>query len=262
MAYPTVNKDYMQTKYNVTKCADRRKAKAVKYIVIHYTAGTGTAIENCQYFGRANRDASADYFISVDGSIAKFNGNCAGYFTWHVGDGKGKYGITNANSIGIEVVSTGGEFTQAQKDALRALVMAIMADYGVKAANVVRHYDASRKICPKAYCGSAAKDAKWKELHTYITGGKAATTATTTTSSATTAKASVSLDILRKGDKGEQVKVAQMLLKFAGCDVGQYGCDGDFGADTESAVKKLQKAEGLTQDGVIGAKTWAALLGV
>lgn len=260
MAYPAVNKDYMQTKYNVTKCADRRKNKAVKYIVVHYTAGTGSAKNNCIYFGGGNRNASADYFIDKDGAIYKFNGNCAGYFTWHVGDGKGKYGITNANSIGIEVVSTGGEFTQAQKDALRKLVPAIMEDYGVPAKNVVRHYDASRKICPKAYCGSAAKDAKWKELHAYITGGKA--TATTTTSSAKADTCAVSLPILSKGAKGEQVKVAQMLLKFAGYDVGQYGCDGDFGNDTMNAVKKLQKAEGLTQDGVIGAKTWAALLGV
>lgn len=259
MAYPAVNKDYMQTKYNVTKCADRRKNKAVKYIVVHYTAGTGSAKNNCIYFGGGNRNASADYFIDKDGAIYKFNGNCAGYFTWHVGDGKGKYGITNANSIGIEVVNTGGEFTQAQKDSLRDLVTAIMADYGVPVENVVRHYDASRKICPKAYCGSAAKDAKWKELHAYITGGKAAPKVEPAISSAKVEKASVSLNILRSGSEGEQVKTLQRLLNALGYNSGK--ADGIFGANTLSAVRKFQRCMDLDVDGVVGKDTWGKLLG-
>lgn len=169
MAYPAMNKTYMQKKYNVTKCANRRTNKSVKYIAVHYTATEASAKNNCIYFSGGNRNASADYFIDRDGSIYKFNADCANYFTWHVGDGKGKYGITNANSIGIEVVSKGTEFTKAQKNSLRALVLAIMDDYGVKAENVVRHYDASRKICPKPYAGSKTKDKNWKALHAYIT---------------------------------------------------------------------------------------------
>lgn len=35
--------------------------------------------------------------------------------------------------------------------------------------------------------------------------------------------------------------------------------DGIFGPLTEEAVKELQKAKGLTPDGVVGARTWAAL---
>lgn len=170
MAYPTVNKSYMQTKYNVTKCANRRTNKAVKYIVVHYTATEASAKNNCIYFSGGNRNASADYFIDRDGTIYKFNGDCAKYFTWHCGDGRGKYGITNANSIGIEVVSSGSVYTKAQQNALRDLVLAIMDDYGVAAKNVVRHYDASRKICPKPYAGSTAKNKAWDTLHAYITG--------------------------------------------------------------------------------------------
>lgn len=169
MAYPAMNKNYMQKKYNVTKCANRRTNKSVKYIVVHYTATEASAKNNCIYFSGGNRNASADYFIDRDGTIYKFNADCANYFTWQCGDGKGKYGITNANSIGIEVVSKGTEYTKAQKDSLRKLVLAIMEDYGVPAKNVVRHYDASRKICPKPYAGSTAKNKKWKELHGYIT---------------------------------------------------------------------------------------------
>lgn len=73
-------------------------------------------------------------------------------------------------------------------------------------------------------------------------------------------KAMIELDILRKGSKGEQVKTAQRLLKALGYSVGLSGIDGDFGKKTEEAVKKFQSKERLTTDGVIGQKTWEALL--
>lgn len=200
MGYPSTNKTYMQTKYNVTKCANRRKNKAVKYIVVHYTGTTASAKNNCIYFSGGNRNASADYFVDTNGSIYKFNGDCANYYSWHCGDGYGKYGITNANSIGIECVSAGKEFTAKQQAALRNLVQAIMADYGVKAANVVRHYDASRKSCPAPYCGSTKKNKKWTTLKSYLTkktGTKKATTkSTTTNTSSKSYKVKVTADVL------------------------------------------------------------------
>lgn len=165
MAYPTINKSYAQTVYNVSWSGRR----SVKYIVCHYTGTDASAKNNCIYFSGGNRNASADYFIDKDGSIYQFNADPKNYFSWHCGDGYGKYGITNTNSIGIEVVSSGAEYTQAQKDALRDLVIALMKDYGVSASNVVRHYDASGKLCPAPYCGSSAKNDKWNKLHTYIT---------------------------------------------------------------------------------------------
>lgn len=64
---------------------------------------------------------------------------------------------------------------------------------------------------------------------------------------------------IRKGDKGELVKYAQNLLIGKGYALPKYGADGDFGGETLNAVKAFQKANGLTADGVIGAKTWAKL---
>ena len=70
----------------------------------------------------------------------------------------------------------------------------------------------------------------------------------------------IEMDILRKGSKGEQVKTAQRLLKAMGYSVGLSGADGDFGAKTEMAVKKFQKDAKLDDDGIIGQRTWEALL--
>lgn len=70
----------------------------------------------------------------------------------------------------------------------------------------------------------------------------------------------IELMVLSKGSKGEQVKTAQRLLRAMGYSVGLSGADGDFGAKTEMAVKKFQKDAKLDDDGIIGQRTWEALL--
>ena len=62
---------------------------------------------------------------------------------------------------------------------------------------------------------------------------------------------------VRKGDTGSDVRTLQTMLNAvsnAGLTV-----DGIFGSGTETAVKNFQKANSLTADGIVGAKTWAAL---
>jgi peptidoglycan hydrolase-like protein with peptidoglycan-binding domain len=65
--------------------------------------------------------------------------------------------------------------------------------------------------------------------------------------------------ILRLGSRGEAVKELQRLLKTAGVYTGS--ADGIFGAQTQAAVIKFQQTKKLGVDGVVGAKTWAALHG-
>lgn len=60
--------------------------------------------------------------------------------------------------------------------------------------------------------------------------------------------------ILRKGDRGEVVKKLQTALGFAGKDV-----DGDFGINTQIALKAAQFTHGLANDGVCGPASWAML---
>lgn len=70
----------------------------------------------------------------------------------------------------------------------------------------------------------------------------------------------VNLNILKKGDEGKQVRALQILLIGYGYKCGTTGADGDFGSATHAAVKKYQRAKGLTADGIVGEKTWNSLL--
>lgn len=70
------------------------------------------------------------------------------------------------------------------------------------------------------------------------------------------------LPVLRRGDKSETVRAAQLLLIGRGFRCGPWGADGEFGSATYGAVYQFQRARGLQIDGVIGPETWAALLGL
>lgn len=73
------------------------------------------------------------------------------------------------------------------------------------------------------------------------------TTATTSASSSTTN--------LSKGSTGAAVKTMQTMLIACGYSCGSSGADGVFGNDTYNAVIAFQKANGLTVDGIYGAKS-------
>lgn len=68
----------------------------------------------------------------------------------------------------------------------------------------------------------------------------------------------VNLPILKEGSRGGYVKSLQILLNA------YYGChlatDGIFGPATKKAVMVFQGKEGLVKDGVVGARSWPALL--
>ena len=72
----------------------------------------------------------------------------------------------------------------------------------------------------------------------------------------------ITLSILKKGSKGEQVKALQRLLFAMGYSLGAKNpIDGDFGKKTDGAVRAYQADQSLTVDGIAGAETWGSLLG-
>lgn len=64
---------------------------------------------------------------------------------------------------------------------------------------------------------------------------------------------------LSKGDEGNDVKEMQKMLIACGYSCGPNGADGDFGSNTDKALRKFQDAYGLEVDGKYGTKSKAKL---
>lgn len=72
-----------------------------------------------------------------------------------------------------------------------------------------------------------------------------------------TALSAVMCAVLKQGSKGGEVKEVQRRLKQWGYFDGAV--DGVYGPATAEAVKKFQRKNGLTADGIVGKATYAAL---
>lgn len=137
----------------------RGKNPEILYLVIHDTGNTNpgaTALNHRNYVGTNKRGASAHYFVD-DKNIVQFVGDSKA--AGAVGDGKGRYGITNRNSINIEMcINKDGNYDKMYKNTVE-LTKNLMDKFKIPLNKVVRHYDASRKNCP----GHMSKNnwAKW-----------------------------------------------------------------------------------------------------
>lgn len=137
-----------------------RGGQKIKYIIWHDTwnfATSATAENHYKYFNGAYRGASAHYFIDQTQILQIINDEDT---AWAVGDGNGKYGITNQNSISLEICVNDGDYAKEIRDAI-ALTIYLMKKHNVPLENVLRHWDASRKNCP-----SIMKDNNWKLWYT------------------------------------------------------------------------------------------------
>ena len=137
-----------------------RQGNRISKIVVHYTGTEASAHNNLLYFSRSSAGASAHYFIDRDGALRQSVSE--GDTAWHAG-----HWGTNLCSVGIEVVSGGSDFTEAQIETLAALVAEIRSRCGIGADNVIRHYDVTGKLCPAPYVDGG----KWAALRARICGG-------------------------------------------------------------------------------------------
>ena len=61
------------------------------------------------------------------------------------------------------------------------------------------------------------------------------------------------MELLKQGSSGNKVKDLQRKLGIT--------VDGDFGPKTKKAVIRFQLLKNLKPDGLVGAETWASLMG-
>lgn len=71
------------------------------------------------------------------------------------------------------------------------------------------------------------------------------------------------MEVLHKGSKGAEVYLLQSFLKCKGYKDSSnkvLQLDSSFGPATEQALKRFQKASGLSVDGYAGPKTWNKII--
>ena len=156
--------------------ADRNKS-AIKFLVVHYTAGNGdTARGNLSYFSRplpAGKKASAHYFIDENEVCCSVPWSDVAY---HCGGGKATYRTEeprfygeckNANSIGIEICSRkdkNGKYYFKPETLQNAIkfIASLMTEYNIPIDRVIRHYDVTCKVCPAPFVNDVEAWEKFK----------------------------------------------------------------------------------------------------
>lgn len=154
-----------------------RGGKAIDYIVVHYTGGKGSALDNARYFQSGPGNASAHYFIDGRGVVYQIIDDAD--TAWACGNFD-----FNQRSVSIEVCSDGEDFSEAEITELAEVVKLLMVRYGIPEGRVIRHHDCydvamndavgagswidPRKACPAPY----VDDDKWYALWERITGHK------------------------------------------------------------------------------------------
>ena len=183
MSY-TINRQYM-----VTECCYNTKPN-VQYVVIHYTGNyADNARSNAVYFynNQSSVQGSAHFF--VDSGSVVYASVSEQKSAWHVGDGRGSYGLTNYNSLGIEMATSGAYMVSSATENVAAQLAAdLLKKYGLGINSLKRHYDASRKDCPRGwnnaspYASQAGGEQRWlnfkAKVQKYLNGGGGGSTTT------------------------------------------------------------------------------------
>lgn len=127
------------------------KQSKTEYIVVHWIGNANTsAINNRNYFENLKithqRQASAHYIIGLNGEIIQ----CIpeNEVAFHAGN----YTM-NRKSIGIENCHPDwtGKFNDSTYEALVELCVWLCKKYNLNADKIIRHYDVTKKCCPKFF---------------------------------------------------------------------------------------------------------------
>lgn len=227
-----------------------KRTAAISKITIHHAAVVNASLAGMgNGFAQPSRQASSNYGIDSNGNIALYVEECNRAWT--------SSNSANDNvAVTIEVANSKGapnwEISDKAYSALINLCVDICKRNNIKelvytgdtSGNLTRHNMFTATTCPGKYLESKFPQIA-KEVNAQLKQG---------------GKIMIELNELKKGSTGAQVKTLQRLLKSLGYSIGWYGVDGSFGNSTDSAVRKFQKAKGLVVDGIVGAKTWNALL--
>ena len=249
---------------NIIKMITKKKCyvgqNVPKYVIIHETdnwSKGATAKAHATAMSNGNLDGTVHYYVDSS-SIYQTLEHTDG--AWAVGDGQGKYGITNRNSINIEICVNPESDYYTAVDKAEQLAACLLKQYGWDTSHLKRHYDASRKHCPRRILDEGL----WSEF-AEKTAAYMGTTSGTTTTTTTGGKYMFTPKTIKKGDNNTSVLLLQEILKardFRGKDLEPLDLDRIAGDNTIHALNNYKKSRKMTQNGICDADTWKDLIAI
>lgn len=242
------------------------RTATIDKVIIHVTQGSYEG--SIKWFQDPKAEVSAHYVVrSSDGQI-----------TQTVRDSDTAYHAkqANASALGIEhegYIDDPSWFTDTMYRASAALTGALCDKYGIPKdrAHIIGHDEApgtdhtdpGRYWDWNRYMGFVEGDSSSGNSGSTSdgsgTGGSnGSTSGSTGDGSSSDGLGFASYPLLQSGASGAHVTAVQQLLNTQGFTAG--AADGSFGAATLSAVKAYQTSHGLPAGGIVGPKTWTALL--
>lgn len=154
---------------NSRQIGKRRKLSDIRYIIIHDTGNSSPGADaeaHFKYLQNAIRYGSAHYYLD-DKQIIQTIGDSL--VAWSIGDRWGYSNnpnrikdATNSNSISIELcINSNIDKGKAYKN-LVELTKNLMTKFKVPAERVIRHFDATGKICPGSWSAE-----NWSQWHKF-----------------------------------------------------------------------------------------------
>lgn len=131
------------------------KLVEINNIVIHYVGNPGTTAQNNrEYFNKPDTDVCSHFVIGLDGEIIQ----CV-----PLDEKSNASNNRNLDTISVEVChpDSSGRFNEATYNSLVKLTAWLCDNSGLKAKDVIRHYDITGKECPKYFVDN---ESEWENF--------------------------------------------------------------------------------------------------
>lgn len=260
----------LATYQRLTDNYDHRRNK-IDTITIHCYVGQVTAKQGCDYFYNTDREVSSNYVVGRDGSIGL--SVAENHRAW-----TSSSPTNDHRAITIEVASdTKPPYAVTDKaySALIALVTDICKRNGIprlvwsnsgsdrinhrNGCNMTVHRDFASTACPGAYLYSRMADIAAQVNKRLSAGTVIKPTATIKIDAPSNVGGNeMTRGYFQVGDRNEGVYAyKQLLIMLKKKGIISQGVDNNniFGAGTKTATKQVQRAAGITVDGLAGAQT-------
>lgn len=177
------------------------------YVVLHETDNWSTgasALAHANAMRNGNLDGTVHFYVDSKEIYQTLDFQDG---AWAVGDGAGRYGITNLNSINIEIcVNPESNYYTAVVNA-QWLAVKLLKDRGWGADRLKRHYDASRKHCPRRILDEGLWPEFVSKVQKQLSSG-----VTVETGTKITGKATATAEQMQKYIRSKNSGVAQSVL--------------------------------------------------